>query len=261
MLKTKMVKLGVLARSVLTSATPTEEQEIPTPAESVHVAHQDTDQTSEYVNVLETQHVELPSDDIAMDTDEMVWSTDGEAGNQSLLKDQRIPNKVLDTSDKNKENREKCELKSTCGSAPLAKYRLEESGMKAKEAEKLSKGEDVNKFAIYGEVVGQQRRKRVLGMGCGVSGLDVFGSTSSQGCSKKCKEDQRIEKEKSDENDGIIDRAAMTWMMIKKLMVRKKISTVKMTMRVMGQTDDAVVDVQWRSAARSGVYSLYFFLC
>ncbi|CAI0424353.1 unnamed protein product, partial [Linum tenue] len=32
----------------------------------------------------------------------------------------------VDTSDKNKENREKCELKSTCGSAPLAKYRLEE---------------------------------------------------------------------------------------------------------------------------------------
>ncbi|CAI0459908.1 unnamed protein product, partial [Linum tenue] len=138
----------------------------------------------------------------------------------------------VDTSDKNKENREKCELKSTCGSAPLAKYKLEEikktgrepdpietfrkfhstkdnfttpkaqalhAGMKAKEAEKLRKGEDVNKFAIYGEVVGQQRRKRVLGMGCGVSGLDVFGSTSSQGCSKKCKEDQRIEKEKSDE--------------------------------------------------------------
>ncbi|CAI0421736.1 unnamed protein product, partial [Linum tenue] len=138
----------------------------------------------------------------------------------------------VDTSDKNKEDRQKCELKSPCGSAPLAKYRLEEikktgrepdpietfrnfhstkdnfttpkaqalhAGMKAKEAEKLSKWEDVNKFAIYGEVVGQHRRKRVLGMGCGVSGLDVFGSTSSQDFSKKCKDDQRIEKEKSDE--------------------------------------------------------------
>ncbi|CAI0476566.1 unnamed protein product, partial [Linum tenue] len=64
-------------------ATPAEEQEIPTPTESVHVAHQDTDQTSEYVNVPETQHVELPSDDIAMEIDETVRSPDGEAGNQS----------------------------------------------------------------------------------------------------------------------------------------------------------------------------------
>ncbi|CAL1389988.1 unnamed protein product [Linum trigynum] len=121
----------------------------------------------------------------------------------------------VDTSDKNKENREKCELKSTCGSAPLAKYRLEEikktgrepnpietfrkfystkdnfttpkaqalhAGMKAKEVKKLSKGEDVN------------------------NGLDVFGSTSSQGCNKKCKEDQRIEKEKSDEKMRMMEK-------------------------------------------------------
>ncbi|CAI0399722.1 unnamed protein product [Linum tenue] len=138
------------------------------------------------------------------------------------------------TSDKNKANREKSELTATGGSVPMAKFRLDQikktgkepdpietfkkfhvkkgngefttpkaqtihAELKNKEAEKLSQGEEVNQFAIYGEVVGKQPRKRVLGMGYGVTGVDVFGPSSGQGCSKRCEEDRRQEKVKNDE--------------------------------------------------------------
>ncbi|CAL1379501.1 unnamed protein product [Linum trigynum] len=138
------------------------------------------------------------------------------------------------TSDKNKANREKSEITATGGYVPMAKFRLDQikktgkepdpietfkkfhvkkaNGefttpkaqtihveLKNKEAEKLTQGEEVNQFAIYGEVVGKQSRKRVLGMGYGVSGVDVFGPTSGQGCSKRCEEDRRQEKAKNDE--------------------------------------------------------------
>ncbi|CAI0380757.1 unnamed protein product [Linum tenue] len=138
------------------------------------------------------------------------------------------------TSDKNKANREKSEITATGGSVPMAKFRLDQikktgkepdpietfkkfhvkksngefttpkaqtihAELKNKEAEKLTQGEEVNQFAIYGEVVGKQSRKRVLGMGYGVSGVDVFGPTSGQGCSKRCEEDRRQEKVKNDE--------------------------------------------------------------
>ncbi|CAL1370181.1 unnamed protein product [Linum trigynum] len=109
------------------------------------------------------------------------------------------------TSDKNKANREKSELTATGGSVPMAKFRLDQikktgkepnpietfkkfhvkkgngeftilkaqtihAELKNKEAEKLSQGEEVNEFAIYGE-----------------------------GCSKRCEEDRRQEKAKNDE--------------------------------------------------------------
>ncbi|CAL1381747.1 unnamed protein product [Linum trigynum] len=109
------------------------------------------------------------------------------------------------TSDKNKANREKSELTATGGSIPMAKFRLDQikkmekepdpietfrkfhvkkangefttpkaqtihAEFKNKEAEKLSQGEEVNQFAIYGE-----------------------------GCSKSCEEDRRQEKVKNDE--------------------------------------------------------------
>ncbi|CAL1355319.1 unnamed protein product [Linum trigynum] len=138
------------------------------------------------------------------------------------------------TSDKNKANREKSEITATGGSVPMANFRLDQikktgkepdpietfkkfhvkkangefttpkaqtihAELKNKEAEKLTQGEEVNQFAIYGEVVGKQSRKRVLGMGYGVSGVDVFGPTSGQGCNKRCEEDRRQEKVKNDE--------------------------------------------------------------
>ncbi|CAI0431998.1 unnamed protein product [Linum tenue] len=152
----------------------------------------------------------------------------------------------MEMSEKNKGNREKSELAATGGSAPLAKYRLEEikqtrkepdpiemfrrfhvkdknwvsskaktlhDGMIQAEAEKVSQGEEPNKFAIYQEVIGPQRPKRVLGMGHGVSSVDVFGppsSQGSQGCRKRCQEDRTKERGKNDEKmkkleDEIVD--------------------------------------------------------
>ncbi|CAI0432745.1 unnamed protein product, partial [Linum tenue] len=55
------------------------------------------------------------------------------------------------------------------------------------EDEKVTQGEEPNRFAIYQEVIGPQRPKHVLGMGHGVSSVDVFGppsSQGSQGCNK-----------------------------------------------------------------------------
>ncbi|CAI0430531.1 unnamed protein product [Linum tenue] len=120
----------------------------------------------------------------------------------------------MEMSDKNKGNREKSELAATGGSAPLAKYRHEEIKQTGKEpdliemfrrfhvkkdknwvsskakplhdgkieaeAEKVSQGEEPNRFVIYQEVIGPQRPKRVIGMGHGVSSVDVFGPASSQ---------------------------------------------------------------------------------
>ncbi|CAI0430530.1 unnamed protein product, partial [Linum tenue] len=86
----------------------------------------------------------------------------------------------MEMSDKNKGNREKSELAATGGSAPLAKYRHEEDGKIEAEAEKVSQGEEPNRFVIYQEVIGPQRPKRVIGMGHGVSSVDVFGPASSQ---------------------------------------------------------------------------------
>ncbi|CAI0540405.1 unnamed protein product [Linum tenue] len=138
------------------------------------------------------------------------------------------------TGDKNKGNRGKSVITTNGGSVPMEKFRLDQikktgkepdpietfkkfhvkkangefttpkaqtihAELKNKEAEKLSQGEEVNQFAIYGEVVGKQYRKRVMGMGYGVSGVDVFGPTSGQGCSKRCEEDRRQEKVKNDE--------------------------------------------------------------
>ncbi|CAI0475613.1 unnamed protein product [Linum tenue] len=106
------------------------------------------------------------------------------------------------TSDKNKANREKSEVTATGGFVPMANFRLDQikktgkepnpietfkkfhvkkgngefttpkaqtihAELKNKEAEKLSQGEEVNQFSIYGEVVGKHPRKRVLGMGYG----------------------------------------------------------------------------------------------
>ncbi|CAI0545623.1 unnamed protein product [Linum tenue] len=68
-------------------------------------------------------------------------------------------------------NREKSELAATGGSALLAKYRHEEDGTIQAEAEKVSQGEEPNKFAIYQEVIGPQRPKRVIGMGHGRLGV------------------------------------------------------------------------------------------
>ncbi|CAL1410557.1 unnamed protein product [Linum trigynum] len=68
------------------------------------------------------------------------------------------------------------------------------------EAEKVPQGEEPNKFASYQEVIGPQRPKGVLGMGHGVSSVDVFGPPSSQGrqgCSKRCQEDRTKERGKN----------------------------------------------------------------
>ncbi|CAI0381840.1 unnamed protein product [Linum tenue] len=79
----------------------------------------------------------------------------------------------VEMSDKNKGNREKSELAATGGSAPLAKYDMKRrfhvkkdknwvsskartlhDGMIQAEADKVSQGEEPNKFAIYQEVIG-----------------------------------------------------------------------------------------------------------
>ncbi|CAL1371205.1 unnamed protein product [Linum trigynum] len=124
------------------------------------------------------------------------------------------------TSDKNKTNREKFELTTTGGSVPMAKFRRDKktgrepdlietfkkfhvkkgngefttpkaqtihAKLKNKEAEKLSQGEEVNQFAIYGEIVGNQPRKHVLGMGAGVSGVDVFALPPVRATTKDCR--------------------------------------------------------------------------
>ncbi|CAL1355050.1 unnamed protein product [Linum trigynum] len=134
----------------------------------------------------------------------------------------------VEISDKNKENLGKSELAATGTSAPLAKYRHEEIKQAGKEpdpiemfgcfhvkkdknwvsskaknlhdgGEKVSQGEEPNIFAIYQEGIGPQHPKRVLGMGHGVSSVDVFGPPSSQGsqdCSKRCQEDRTKERKK-----------------------------------------------------------------
>ncbi|CAI0433538.1 unnamed protein product [Linum tenue] len=119
----------------------------------------------------------------------------------------------MEISDKNKDNQEMSELAATGGSTPLAKYRHEEIKQTGKEpdpiemfkrfhvkkdkhwvssmakdlydgmieagAEKVSQGEEPKRFAINQEVIGPQLPKCVLGMGHGVSSVDVFGSPSS----------------------------------------------------------------------------------
>ncbi|CAI0627317.1 unnamed protein product, partial [Linum tenue] len=124
----------------------------------------------------------------------------------------------MEMSDKNKENREKSELAATAVQhrwpSTYMKRRFHVKNdknwviLKAKtlhdrmieaEAEKVSQGEEPNRFSIYQEVTGPQRPKRVLGMSHEVSSVYVFGppsSQGSQGCSKLCREDRTKEGEK-----------------------------------------------------------------
>ena len=57
----------------------------------------------------------------------------------------------------------------------------------------------VNEWEIYHDVTGEPSHGRVLGLGTGIKGKNVYGSGSSQTCSKRCKEIQKMkEKEWED---------------------------------------------------------------
>ncbi|XP_039119896.1 GATA zinc finger domain-containing protein 13-like [Dioscorea cayenensis subsp. rotundata] len=58
-----------------------------------------------------------------------------------------------------------------------------------------SEGSLINEWEIYRNVTGEPSHGRVLGLGTGVKGKDVYGSSSSQTCSKKCEENQKRKEE------------------------------------------------------------------
>ncbi|KAH7662021.1 hypothetical protein IHE45_15G103000 [Dioscorea alata] len=62
-----------------------------------------------------------------------------------------------------------------------------------------SEGSIVNEWEIYRNVIGEPSHGCVIGLGTGIQGKDVYGSSSSQTCSKRCKETQKMkEKEWED---------------------------------------------------------------
>ncbi|XP_039129731.1 uncharacterized protein LOC120265819 isoform X2 [Dioscorea cayenensis subsp. rotundata] len=58
-----------------------------------------------------------------------------------------------------------------------------------------SEGSLINEWEIYRNVTGEPSHGRVLGLGTCVKGKDVYGSSSSQTCSKKCEEKSKREEE------------------------------------------------------------------
>ncbi|XP_039143956.1 uncharacterized protein LOC120281093 [Dioscorea cayenensis subsp. rotundata] len=137
-------------------------------------------------------------------------------------------------SDKNKINRSQSQIIHTTGRVSMAKHRsdmVKETGSelgpidwfkkfhtkrdgeswateKAKDlwdqmdnirSTATSEGSIVNEWEIYRNVTGEPSHGRVLGLGTGIQGKDVYGSSSSQTCSKRCKEIQKMkEKEWED---------------------------------------------------------------
>ncbi|KAL0010507.1 hypothetical protein SO802_005615 [Lithocarpus litseifolius] len=136
-----------------------------------------------------------------------------------------------ETSSTNKENGNKSKIFSTTSSVPMAKYRYEmylQTGsgpspidcfkklhtnkdgkewatdhaktlyekMKAIKAKAVSESIKTNDYQIFREVVSEPSHGRILGMGIGIKVKDMYGLTSSsKGCSKRCREDFTKEKE------------------------------------------------------------------
>ena len=68
--------------------------------------------------------------------------------------------------------------------------------MDAIKAKAISEGTKTNDYQIFREVVGEPSHGCILGMGIGIKAKDVYGLTSSsKGCSKRCREDFTKEKE------------------------------------------------------------------
>ncbi|XP_039142594.1 phosphopantothenoylcysteine decarboxylase subunit VHS3-like [Dioscorea cayenensis subsp. rotundata] len=59
-----------------------------------------------------------------------------------------------------------------------------------------SEGSLINEWEIYRNVTGELSHGRVLGLGTGVKGKDVYGISSSQTYDKKCEENQKRKEEK-----------------------------------------------------------------
>ena len=68
--------------------------------------------------------------------------------------------------------------------------------MDAIKAKAVSEGTKINDYQIFHELVGEPSHGPILGMGIGIKAKDVYDLTSSsKGCSKRCKEDFTKEKE------------------------------------------------------------------
>ena len=68
--------------------------------------------------------------------------------------------------------------------------------MDAIKAKAISEATKTNDYQIFREVVGEPSHGCILGMGIGIKAKDVYGLTSSsKGCSKRCREDFTKEKE------------------------------------------------------------------
>ena len=67
--------------------------------------------------------------------------------------------------------------------------------MDARKSKVASQGEIVNDSQIFFEVTRPPTRGRMLGMGAGLKPRDVYGSSSSTQCSKRCQVDRLKEKE------------------------------------------------------------------
>ncbi|CAN1182614.1 hypothetical protein LINPERPRIM_LOCUS20665 [Linum perenne] len=69
--------------------------------------------------------------------------------------------------------------------------------MKTHQTASIDEGVTPNDWDIYYGVIGKPKHGRVLVLGAGVKVPDVFGYSTNNGCSKRCKEEHMKQKEKT----------------------------------------------------------------